>query len=401
MRSTRGDSNGAISFIIPTRNRREILERTLGRLHSIVAADDEIIVVDNASRDGTAELLRTRFPDVRSITLESNISAAARNVAAGAASGAILFMLDDDSVPEPDAVRGVRWAFADDPRLGAIACRIRRATDPQRHDVGGLAGVIVNCGAAVRRRAFLDVGGYPVDFEYYAEEYDLCCRLWRGGWRVEPRGDLGVVHERAAVNRDANAMLRRLVRNNLRVWWRYSPPALRDRLLEETVDHYRRIARRERAVEGFETGLALARSDALRHPVRSSPLTMPQFEGLFGLDAARDRLRRQKDRLALRRVGIWRRGKGCAQLIDLLRELRLDVVRIYEPDASDGGEWLGIPIRSKIDERDRRPDALVPGTLSLGAAEDQVRELRTLDAGMPIIIALNWTATVSAHAASA
>src|SRR5205823_6339748 len=84
-----------------------------------------------------------------------------------------------------------------------------------RHDAGGVPGVFFNCGAAIRRSAFIDVGGFPIDFEYYVEEYDLACRLWKDGWTIEPHGDAIVWHERVTTNRDNNNMLRLLVRNNL------------------------------------------------------------------------------------------------------------------------------------------------------------------------------------------
>lgn len=395
----RTGSEPAISCIIPTRNRRDALEQTLTTLTRGLDERDEIIVIDNSSTDGTVESLRGRFSSVRWIELDINQSAASRNVGASAANGDLLVMLDDDSIPVNGTIAGLRHAFASDPELGAVAGRIRLADRPERHDMGGLAGVIVNCGAAIRREAFLGVGGYPTDFHYYAEEYDLCCRLWRGGWRVEPRGDLHFTHARSPLNRNPDRLLKLLVRNNMKVWSRFAPTERRVRLLNETIDRYRHVARTERAEDGFEEGLAEWERESSSQPDRRWPMTEGQFERMFGLDRARERLVRQKRRLALRRVGVWGRGKGCPQLLELLGELGFDVAGVYEINP-DQASWFGVSLRPAELVRGDRLDALIPGSLSLGAAEDLAADLRTMFPELPIVPALTWTTCRAATAQS-
>lgn len=381
-----------LSVVIPTHNRCDDLAGTLAELVDQVGPDDEIIVVDNGSADETPARLASRFDQVHWIELGDNLGCAARNIGAVAAGGDVLVMMDDDSVPVPGTLDGIREAFTEDVGLAAIACRIRRSDDPERHDAGGLAGVIVNCGAAIRRTAFLDVGGFPVDFDYYAEEYDLCCRLWRVGWRIEPRGDLVFLHRRAPRNRDANRMLARLVRNNLTVWSRYAPESMRQRMMIETVDRYQLVARRENADTGFREGLTRWQADAARRPPARSPLTESQLDALFGLPFVRRNLARERDTWHGQRVGVWTRGKGCPQLLDALRAAGVDVAGVYEPRAT-ADAWLGWPLRDASDLSDDGVAVLVPGTLSPGAAEDIGRELAERFADPRVLSPIAWSST--------
>ncbi len=348
-----------LSAIIPTMNRREMLACMLPVLLKEMGDGDEAIVVDNGSTDGTVGALSSRFPQVRWIELDRNISCAARNVGAAAAEGDVLVMMDDDSVPQAKTLSGIRSAFGNDAELGAISCRIRLMNRPDRHDVGGLAGVVVNCGSAIRREAFMSVGGYPVDATYYHEAYDLSCRLWLGGWRVEPRGDLSFLHARTPGNQDAQRVARILAQNDEAVWARYAPDC--ERHAADSRDRRRR-----------------------------RPLTQAQFEELFGLSKARERLQLQRDELGVRRVGIWGRGKGCEQLIGLLRELGLEPVAVYEQRREES-RWDHCPVRDAAQAVDDNIDALIPGTLSPGTAADQAADLRASFPNVPTLRAIDWS----------
>src|SRR5436190_24234158 len=92
-----------VSFIISTFNRREVLLRTLKELQRCGLEQHrfEILVVDNASRDHTAEAIAEHFPSVRAFALQSNRGACAKNVAIRRSRGRYIVFLDDDSYPVP------------------------------------------------------------------------------------------------------------------------------------------------------------------------------------------------------------------------------------------------------------------------------------------------------------
>ena len=156
-----------ISYILPTHNRPDRLAKSLARIGQLCADDHaqfggaEVIIVDNAS-DAPPTLprrLANGLP-VRSFRMASNQGAAARNFAAEQAQGDWLIMLDDDSYPlDTDFVRVLSEA---PPEVAAIGADIR--LPDQRREAGGLPEVFVGCGAAIRRKAFIDVGGYAASF---------------------------------------------------------------------------------------------------------------------------------------------------------------------------------------------------------------------------------------------
>lgn len=387
------------SILIPTRNRREQLDDTLRRIHSLPDRGYEILVVDNASTDGTAEL-SAAYPEVRWILLDDNFAAASRNIAAAAAQGRVLLMLDDDSWPAPGVIEKIVRLFDERLDLGAAGLRVRLADPPHAHDAGGVPGIFFNCGGAIRRSAFVEAGGFPVDYEYYAEEYDLSCRLWRRGWTIEPRGDMLVWHRRTIRNRDNNNMLRLLVRNNLRLWNRYAPEAERDGLIGATIDRYRRVAEKENAHEGFARGMAEVRAEHIGRMNRRRPLSPEQFERLMGVDRARSSLADWADNQRIHRVAVWRRGKGCEQLLHLLDTLHLEIDAIYDCPA-DSPAWRGYPLRNEAEFRPGAVDGVVPGTLSCGVAEDLIHVLGSRFPSMPIASPAPWERSSQSQLAAA
>ncbi|RIK70654.1 MAG: hypothetical protein DCC66_05080 [Planctomycetota bacterium] len=386
------------SVIIPTHNRAAVLRATLARLRELPDRAFEVIVLDNGSTDETSALAADH-PDVRWIHLSRNIGCAARNLGAAAAEGRVLLMLDDDSHPAPGVIDALGGLFACDASLAAMACRVRLTDPPHRHDAGGVPGIFFNCGGAVRREAFLAVGGYPTDYEYYAEEYDLACKLWRNGWRVEPRGELLVWHGRVTRNRDNNRMLRLLVRNNVRMWARHAPASLRADLIESTFERYERVARKEGAMAGFEAGRAEARA-ILSRGVKSRPMSELQFERLMGLDRACAAIRSWADKCAVRRVAVWGRGKGCEQLLDLLKKTGLWLERVYD-GGGDSGIWRNAEVVSTDAFDGSGVDGVVIGSLSPGVAEDEAERLSATWPGLPVVSPAPWLGAESPAVSSA
>ncbi|MFQ6048996.1 MAG: hypothetical protein ACE5K7_06495, partial [Phycisphaerae bacterium] len=193
-----------------------------------------------------------------------------------------------------------------------------------------------------------------------------------------------VWHERAAAGRDANNMLRLLTRNNLWLWNCYAPAARRRELIEQTVERYGRIARREGAMVGYQQGLGEARARLNDPRSRRYPLSEGQFRAMFGLPAAGEILRAAARRLRLRRVGLYQRGKGAEQLLEVLAEAGLNVPVVVD-DASAGQQWRERPVVAGRDLDRARPEAIVIGSLSPGVAQDLARQARRRFEHLPVI----------------
>ena len=216
-----------ISVIIASRNTRQLTVDCLASLAEAAPSRPyEIIVVDNASSDGTVDAIRTRFPQVRIIECQENLGLAqANNLGAAEASGELMLFLNSDTLVPPQALSRLAAPFEADPRIGIAAPRLvrpdgrvqgtasflmtpltvllptarRRAKKAIGRAVqgsGSLAGIAYFCGAAVmvRREAFEAVGGFDPSFFFYCEDPDLCKRLADGGWDLAFVPETAIVH---------------------------------------------------------------------------------------------------------------------------------------------------------------------------------------------------------------
>ena len=97
-----------VAAVVVTYNRRDLLLEALAAVSAQSRAPDQVIVVDNASQDGTAEAVRTGFPSVHLAELARNSGGAggfAGGIALALAAGAdLIWLMDDDTVPEPGAL---------------------------------------------------------------------------------------------------------------------------------------------------------------------------------------------------------------------------------------------------------------------------------------------------------
>lgn len=183
------------SIIIPARDRRALLCALLDSLARELGArgDVEVIVVDDASCDGTAGTVREGYPWVRLEVAEKALGpSAARNRAAGMASGGLLLFLDADG----EVVEGWLEAMlaADDGETvllgnvvdylgGRVQSVPRRSTflgkslrcRPERANTGP------SCNLGVPKALFDALGGFDGELPYYFEDSDLCIRAKRAG----------------------------------------------------------------------------------------------------------------------------------------------------------------------------------------------------------------------------
>lgn len=240
-------SSARVTIVIATRDRWGELTHTLRRL-SALPERPHIIVVDNASTDGTAEAVRHGFPDVRLVALRHNHGAAARNIGVEEATTPYVAFSDDDSWWEPGALRRAVELFEEYPRLGLIAGRPlvgeERTPDPIADRMADsplppdptLPGPAVlgflGCAAIVRREAFLQVGGYSELLFFVGEERLLAYDLAAAGWGLSYVSDVVAVHLPSPI-RDSPEHRRALEERNelLTAWLRRPLPTAVGRTL--------------------------------------------------------------------------------------------------------------------------------------------------------------------------
>ena len=246
------------SFVIPNWNGRSLLERNLPAVIE-AAGECEVIVVDDASTDGSVELLSQGFPSVHVVRHDMN-----RGFSAGcmsgvrAASGDVVVLLNTDVRPRPDFLAPLLRHFAEDD-VFAVSCLSIAADEAktikesfkapvfrrgllkyETHPAGATVGVppgrrntlfATGGHCAIHRGRFLELGGFDELFKpFYCEDLDLCYRAWKRGWRVIYEPESVVVHEHKGTIGKAFGLgyAQRMNRRNrlLFVWKNISSPGM-------------------------------------------------------------------------------------------------------------------------------------------------------------------------------
>jgi GT2 family glycosyltransferase len=205
-----------ISYVIVTMNRKELLRKCVNSVMEQTGHDKEVIVVDNASSDGTAEMLTHEYPDVVVLRKSTNIGAGGgRNAGTAVARGEIIVYLDDDATlfTTDTAERVIRY-FNDRPDVGVLGFRILdpetkqtcRASIPrcdrrlltENTPIAALYG-----GAcAFLKEVFDKTGGYWKMLDPYgAEDAELACRVIDQGYNMLWVMDITVCHSRSDIAR--------------------------------------------------------------------------------------------------------------------------------------------------------------------------------------------------------
>jgi cellulose synthase/poly-beta-1,6-N-acetylglucosamine synthase-like glycosyltransferase/peptidoglycan/xylan/chitin deacetylase (PgdA/CDA1 family) len=190
-----------VSVIVPAWNEKECIEQTL---RSLVASDYpalEIVMVDDGSTDGTADIAEAlRLPGVRVVRQANGGKAAALNTGVAVASHDIIVMMDGDTVFEPETIRLLVQPFGD-PDVGGVAgnAKVGNTTnmvsrwqrieyilgfnlDRRMYDLMRCMPTVPGAIGAFRREALEDVGGVSEDT--LAEDTDITMAMCRAGWRV-------------------------------------------------------------------------------------------------------------------------------------------------------------------------------------------------------------------------
>ncbi len=214
-----------ISVIIVNYNVRVFLEHCLDSLaRALQEVSHEIIVVDNASDDGSVEMIRHKYPNVVRIENNQNVGfGKANNQGARTAGGDILFFLNPDTVVQEDTIEKLVQYYEQQPKAGIVGCKVlnpdgtlqpacRRSfpspwvaftkisglsslfprsrffsrynlsylNPDDTHEVDAVSGACLS----IRKTVFNKLGGFDEQFFMFGEDLDLCYRVKQAGWQV-------------------------------------------------------------------------------------------------------------------------------------------------------------------------------------------------------------------------
>jgi len=268
-----------VSVAIVTRNRRRDVVAAVESALAQRLPEKEVLVFDGGSTDGTAEIVRRSFPEVRLWREERDPGfVAARNRLVREAQGEYVVGLDDDAYfTAPDTLERVQEGFGRYPAAAVLALpfmvpgrgRLRPGEVPLQP--GQELANYTGCAWAIRRGVALEMGPFRELEEYLKEDRDLSLRLLARGYEIRLADCAPVVHRHSPV-RDWEGRLRLDVISTLLLDWFHVPgPYLPGRLVKDAVSllFYRARGRDlPRRVRYIAEGLARCRRyRCLRRPV--------------------------------------------------------------------------------------------------------------------------------------
>jgi N-acetylglucosaminyl-diphospho-decaprenol L-rhamnosyltransferase len=219
----------SVAVVIVSFNTREELPRCLRSLDAQAPKPGRVVVVDNASTDGSPEAVRRDFPTVLLLENDENLGfARAANRGLREARDPFVLFLNPDAELAPGALETLAGLLDTRPEVGIVGPRTvgtdgtiqissgplltPRAEWAQRRLVGGVRarrpgalaraerihgqehepGWVSGACLLARREALLAVGGFDEAFFLYEEDVDLCLRVRRAGWRIlfTPRAEV-------------------------------------------------------------------------------------------------------------------------------------------------------------------------------------------------------------------
>jgi GT2 family glycosyltransferase len=237
-----------LSVSIVNTNSRALL---LACLESLAGTDAEIVVLDNASEDGSADAVRERFPEVRVIAQEHRAGFGANhNTVIRATTGRYVYVLNEDTTARdwgfealtayldhharvaalgprlvyPDGrVQDSAWRFPTPlvstmslATLGRVGVTQSRGDEPRAVDW------VMGAAVVLRREALDEVGLFDESFFLYSEEVDLQVRLHRAGWDVHYFPAVTVVHHESQFSADIpERRINEMWRSRHRYWQKH------------------------------------------------------------------------------------------------------------------------------------------------------------------------------------
>ena len=261
-----------LSVVIPSYNTCDLIEQAI---RTVVEASSglevEIIVVDNASQDGSVEMIKRKFPEVQLIQNERNLGfAAANNLAFARSQSRYVLLLNSDTIVRPDTLHCLVNFLDSHPEAAAAGCKIlnpdgtlqlesrrsfptpmaafyklsglsRLFSKSRRFgrynltflDEGDVSEVDALSGSCmmVRRDVIEEVGPLDEDYFMYGEDIDWCYRMQQAGWKIYYVPETEIIHFRGESGKKVemrvqyrkNEAMAIFVQKHMKKRYRFSP----------------------------------------------------------------------------------------------------------------------------------------------------------------------------------
>ena len=242
-----------LSVIILTCNQREYTRRCLASLGTLLERDDtEVIVIDNASNDGTATMIGSEFPHVEVIINSGNRGVApARNQGLQRATGKYVMLLDNDTIASAEAIDCLAAYLDNHSDVGLVASRLvdgdgvtqdsaksypgllvkarnvlglksSKSTFPQDEDGAIEPEYVIGACQMMRREVIEQIGLLDEAIFYGPEDADWCLRVKQAGWKIHCLYNYTIMHDyrRSTKTRPLSPLGRKHIKALLYFYWK-------------------------------------------------------------------------------------------------------------------------------------------------------------------------------------
>jgi GT2 family glycosyltransferase len=220
-----GERPSGVSAVISSWNKRDDLRENLLAIRKQTRPFDEVIVVDNASNDGTLDMLKRDFPEVVLVEMPHSKFGACEtfNIGFRRAKGPLIAILDDDVVLPPDWLARLLVELEKEP--GTTAILSTKVVEPQMPDwfkshpevnAERYMATFRGCGSLARKEIIEACGYYDERFFIYGNERDLSARVLNLGYRIKQVPCVETFHKTPFGMKQGKRSLYFHVRN---LWW--------------------------------------------------------------------------------------------------------------------------------------------------------------------------------------
>jgi GT2 family glycosyltransferase len=249
-----------VSIILVNYNGADVIVECLRSLHQFLhTIPFEVIVIDNASQDGSPNLIENNFPQVQLLREQKNWGfGTGNNIAAKVAAGEFLFLLNTDTQLISDILPPLVMQMERSPDVGIIGPKLlnpdgslqlstawtisiageyktlqqlktyedpqHQAVVEQKFDAAQEVDIVVGAAFLIRKSLFDQLGGFDETFFMYFEESDLCQRAKELGWKILYTPEVSLIHVRGhSVDKVSDRMVLEYRKSQLYYYQKHRP----------------------------------------------------------------------------------------------------------------------------------------------------------------------------------
>ena len=191
-----------LSIIIVSYNTSDLIGTCLDSIMDVYGCEKEVIIVDNASTDGSVELVKNNYPSVHMVVNETNRGfATANNQALKLSKGRYIFFLNPDTEFLPSTFQYMISFMDENPHIGLAGIKMinpdgtlqesfsqhypgQSETSTELLGLKGNLAWVLGAGMVVRAELIREIGGFSADFFVYGEDQDLCLNIRKVGYEI-------------------------------------------------------------------------------------------------------------------------------------------------------------------------------------------------------------------------